>query len=666
MTNKIQILSDSIASQIAAGEVIERPASIIKELIENSLDAGSDEITVSITRSVNSSIKITDNGSGISKSDLPLTITQHATSKLLELNDLYSIKSLGFRGEALASIASCSRLKITSRVKDTNDETAWSLETEGSLTQYSVNQAAHPVGTTIEVRDLFFNIPVRKRFLKSDKTEFYRTLEIFQKLALSYFDVGFTFISDQKVLYKFPKALTVPARENRVKKIFGLGFFNNAHYFEGECTGLKLQGWLADSNYHRSQSDQQYFFINNRVIRDKLLLHAIRQAYSEKIPQGRHPCYILYLSVDPSDVDVNVHPTKHEVRFSESRLVHQFLLQQVTSVLNTQCPLFQEQDAALDSKTRFVHDVGNLPFHHDSHKGAVTTADEQGSFSIESSSISVAHQPDYNSQASCRGSADQGLDSIVKSEIIEQRSFLDDSFDHLNTAAHITQAKEYFTNKLGQRLLDINNRYLITSYKKDYYVVDIQSTYSYLVANKLWQQWSKNNKLESSRVVIFDKIRVEDLIANTGIIDSEKFMKQLVQALSKINTFGFKLDFSYCKQNNSNHEFVDPMTGELVNQFTILELPQACRYADAAVLLRLVIEFILEYKDLLTCGERVLQKLFGQMAKLSFGRLSQALVPSEQQVILDELAKIEYNYDFKEFIFAKKLLSSDLADFIAS
>jgi DNA mismatch repair protein MutL len=320
---RIQLLSQRLSNQIAAGEVVERPASVVKELLENSLDAGADRIDIELEQGGVKLVRIRDNGSGVDKDDLPLALSRHATSKISSLDDLERIISLGFRGEALASISSVSRLNMTSRRHGA--DTAWQVETEGRDMASTISPAAHPPGTSVEVRDLFFNTPARRKFLRTEQTEFQRIEDMVKRVALSRFDVQFTVQHNQRVIHRFDRAQSQQERQRRVAQICGPAFIDNALFIELDSNGMKLWGWVALPTFSRSQPDLQYFFVNGRVIRDKLVSHALKQAYRDVLFHGRHPAFVLYLDVDPAVVDVNVHPTKHEVRFRDGRLVHDFL-----------------------------------------------------------------------------------------------------------------------------------------------------------------------------------------------------------------------------------------------------------------------------------------------------------------------------------------------------
>ncbi|MCP5216061.1 MAG: DNA mismatch repair endonuclease MutL [Pseudomonadales bacterium] len=321
--SRIKLLSPRLANQIAAGEVVERPSSVIKELLENALDANATQVEIDVDQGGARLIRVRDNGQGIEKDDLPLALSRHATSKIEKLEDLERVCSLGFRGEALASIASVARVTLTANTQD--QEQAWKVECAGQEMEAHVSPAAHPVGCTVEVRDLFFNTPARRKFLRTENTEFRHLEEVIKRIALSRFDVGFQLRHNQRVVHALKSASHEQDRERRVMTLCGTAFMENALHIDVEGGGVRLHGWVGLPTFSRSQADLQYFFVNGRVVRDKLVTHAVRQAYQDVLYHGRHPTYILYLEVDAALVDVNVHPTKSEVRFRDGRLVHDFL-----------------------------------------------------------------------------------------------------------------------------------------------------------------------------------------------------------------------------------------------------------------------------------------------------------------------------------------------------
>ena len=357
--NRINSLSKRLANQIAAGEVVERPASVIKELLENSLDAGATRLQIDVEQGGVKLMRVKDNGCGIHKDDLALALSRHATSKIIELTDLENITSLGFRGEALASISSVSRFRIISNSSEESGSSGWKVEVEGQEVEVSVSPAAHPQGTSAEVRDLFFNVPARKKFLKTEKTEFTRIDEVIKRIALSRFDVQFNLKHNQRTIHQLLPAISEQERQRRVSLVCGPVFVDNSVYIDVERSGLRLWGWVSLPTSSRSQSDLQYFYVNGRTIRDKLVTHAVKQAYRDVLFHGRHPAYMLYLELAPSSVDVNVHPTKHEVRFRDSRLVHDFLFSALHKALAEVTPSVQiaSQHAGMaGTESKFAHD----------------------------------------------------------------------------------------------------------------------------------------------------------------------------------------------------------------------------------------------------------------------------------------------------------------------
>ncbi len=329
---RIHNLPSQLINQIAAGEVVERPASVIKELVENSLDAGATRIDVDIEQGGLRLMRVRDNGQGIHPDDLALALSRHATSKIASLEDLERVASLGFRGEALPSIASVSRFTLTSHGRDS--EQAWRIDSDGATVGVAA-PAAHPPGTTIEVHDLFFNTPARRKFLRSEKTEFGHVEEMLRRIALSRFDVEFNLRHNERAVCRLRGGRQLSDSEQRVAELCGADFLASAVRIEHAAAGLRLHGWIAAPTFSRSQPDRQYFFVNGRMARDKLAGHAVRQAYHDVLYHGRHPAFLLYFELDPARVDVNAHPAKSEVRFRDSRLVHDFLFHTVHEALAT-------------------------------------------------------------------------------------------------------------------------------------------------------------------------------------------------------------------------------------------------------------------------------------------------------------------------------------------
>ncbi len=326
----IRILPSILIDQIAAGEVVERPASVVKELVENSLDAGARAITVDIEGGGTTLIRVVDDGAGIARDELALALARHATSKIASLDDLEALTSMGFRGEALPSIASVSRLTITSRV--VGAEHAWQIvSTGGEIGE--PRPAARPQGTTVEVRDLFFNTPARRKFQRADKTELGHVDTVVRNLALASFGVDFRLTSNGRTVFHLPPATDRAMQEARVAELCGAEFMQHARHFTREIAGMAINGWLAAPAFSRSQADMQYTFVNGRFVRDKLFRHAVRLGYQDVLFQARQPAYVVYLTLDPKRVDVNAHPAKLEIRFRDSRLVHDFVFRTVETAL---------------------------------------------------------------------------------------------------------------------------------------------------------------------------------------------------------------------------------------------------------------------------------------------------------------------------------------------
>ena len=333
----IRVLEPELISQIAAGEVIERPASVIKELVENALDAGARRIDIDVEKGGVALCRVRDDGGGIAPDELPLALARHATSKISALDDLEHVVSFGFRGEALPSIASVSRLELISRTADGEHGWKVSLGNGGD----AVAPAPHPPGTTVEVRDLFFNVPARRKFLRTEATELQHIARHVERLALSRFDVAIQLTHNQRRVITLPAAVDRAAREQRVAEVCGGEFLDSALYIENSTAGLKLSGWIAQPTFARAQADLQFWFINGRPVRDRLLMSAARLGYRDVLFHGRHPAYVLYLELDPARVDVNAHPAKQEVRFRDARTVHDFVHRTLTEVLSETRPQAQ-------------------------------------------------------------------------------------------------------------------------------------------------------------------------------------------------------------------------------------------------------------------------------------------------------------------------------------
>ena len=333
---QIHTLPSHLINQIAAGEVVERPASVVKELVENSLDAGAGSITIEVDAGGTRLIRVIDDGCGIDREQLASALSRHATSKINNLEDLQNIASLGFRGEALPSIASVSRLTLVSRLQQA--DRAWKLQAREDAQPLP---DALPQGTQVEVLELFYNVPARKKFLRTEQTEYRHIETLFKNMALSHPAVAFKLIHNQKVVYQLASVQNPAEQSRRLAALCGKAFAESLVEIDISADHLRLQGWVALPTFNRSQADMQYFFVNQRMVRDKLINHAVRQAYQDLLFHGRHPAYVLSLTMDARELDVNVHPQKHEVRFRNSRMVHDFLFRSLHQALGEVRPAQQ-------------------------------------------------------------------------------------------------------------------------------------------------------------------------------------------------------------------------------------------------------------------------------------------------------------------------------------
>jgi DNA mismatch repair protein MutL len=352
---RIQLLPDQLISQIAAGEVVERPASALKELLENSLDAGSSDIQVALQQGGIKQIRVADNGAGVAKEDLELALTRHATSKIASLEDLESVASLGFRGEALASIASISRTQLLSRQADA--KYAWRIASEGSDISV-IEPAALDTGTVIEVSDLYFNTPARRKFLKTEGTEFGHCEEVFNRIALSRPDVALMLQHNGRALSRY--AVSQP--ERRFAEVLGSEFAAESISLDESAAGLRLWGMAAKPTFNRNSRDTQYVYVNGRFVRDKLIAHAIRQAYQDVLHHDRHPAFVLFLELDPTLVDVNVHPAKTEVRFRDAQAMHRFIFHSLNKALASPTGASSAVTASQAGYNPFGQQPSNTPY----------------------------------------------------------------------------------------------------------------------------------------------------------------------------------------------------------------------------------------------------------------------------------------------------------------
>jgi DNA mismatch repair protein MutL len=578
---KIQLLDSRLANQIAAGEVVERPASVLKELLENALDAGSESISVDVEQGGVKLVRVRDNGSGIDRDDLPLALSRHATSKIRGLDDLEAIGTLGFRGEALAAISSVSRLTLASNVE--GEAEGWQVQVEGRDMAPTVTPAGHPRGTTVTMRDLFFNTPARRRFLRTEKTEFNHLEEVFRRIALSEFNTAFRLTHNQKVIHQLPAGLDDTLRAARVAKLCGKGFMEQAIPVDVERDGIRLHGWMGLPTFSRSQADLQYFYVNGRVIRDKVVSHAVRQAYADVLYHGRHPAYVLFLELDPAQVDVNVHPTKHEVRFREQRMVHGFLYSSLHRAIAEVRPG--------QSPAATMVDEGE----------AVMPAMEPSQASMSLSA--PAGRPSYSPPTGKGFSYGQGLrqadayGALVRPQVAE------------NPVMPPASDQETVP-PLGYAVAQLHGIFILAENQQGLVVVDMHAAHERITYERLKQSWSE------------DKVRSQPLLVPVSLAVSSReadFAEQQPEVFSRL---GFMVDRA------------GPET------LVVREVPAMLRDSDSEAMVRDVLS------DLLAQGssERIEQKLdelLSTMACHGSVRANRRLTLPEMNALLRDMEATE-------------------------
>jgi len=581
MSKRIQQMPNQLINQIAAGEVVERPASVVKELLENSIDASSTKIDIDIEQGGSKLIRIRDNGHGIHKDDLALALSRHATSKIRNLDDLEHVKSLGFRGEALPSIASISRMSITSRQQDGEG-----FKVQGQDEQSAqLSPAAHSEGTTIEVRDLFFNVPARRKFLRTEKTEFNHLEDVVKRIALSHFDVGITLNHNQRVIKQWRAADNRSEMEQRIAEVCGKAFIEQSQFMEFEAAGLKMYGWIALPSFSRSQADMQFFFVNGRIIRDKLVTHAVRQAYQDVLYHGRHPAYVLYLELDPALVDVNAHPTKHEVRFRESRMVHDFLFRGIHKALAGVRPA---------DVSGSLGDANSVP----------ASCAAQGAFS-QSTNSSVHSMSGTQSYGSAPR---QGSMALQVEEQIQAYTNLSRGLPA--NEARPTPQGEVDIPPLGFAVAQLHGVFILSQTARGMVVVDMHAAHERITYERL--------KLAMEQGTLAS----QPLLVPIGMNLSEKEATLAEEQAALFNELGFELD-------RTSPESI-----------RIRQIPVILARADAESLVRDVLSDLLSYGS----SERIrneINKVLGTMACHGSVRANRSLTVAEMNALLRDMEQTE-------------------------
>jgi len=521
-TRRIHTLDAALANQIAAGEVIERPSSVVKELLENSIDAGATELIIRVAQGGSTLIEIIDNGNGIHAEDLPLAVMRHATSKIQTADDLHAIVSLGFRGEALASIAAVSRLTLTS----SQDEQGigYQVEVNGTAFDHQQIQAvAAQKGTHIRVQDLFFNVPARRKFLKKPTTEFNHIEEIVRRLALTHFDIRFVLEHNDNIRLNLPVADSGELRYQRVQQLLGQQFIQNAYWIDSDSINMRLSGWLGHPSDARAQADMQYVYVNGRIVKDKTISHALRMAYDGILHGHQHSSYLLFLEVDPENIDVNVHPTKHEIRFLNQREVHEFVRHYAKATLS------QFQTASADLAQAMKTDEADDHFNYQPqpkyqeqfnlHRAAIEAEPQSNQLAEVSTDLltefnqsrpqavqynsSQAQQPRYNGSAQ--------LNNALKSYLAPLREDAEDGNDQAPS-----RVDEF---PLGIAIAQLHGIYILAQNTEGLIIVDMHAAHERILLQQMKSAWDKPEFWTSQQLLIpkivsitrMQATRIEDL-----------------------------------------------------------------------------------------------------------------------------------------------------------
>ncbi|MCA8864971.1 MULTISPECIES: DNA mismatch repair endonuclease MutL [unclassified Halomonas] len=600
---RIKVLDPRLANQIAAGEVVERPSSVTKELIENAIDAGSQRIEVEIEQGGARLIKVRDDGIGIGEEDLPLALARHATSKIGSLEDLEGVSSLGFRGEALASISSVSRLELISNAED-DPRHGWRVVAEGRGMDARVTPAPHPRGTSVGVRDLFFNTPARRKFLRTEKTEFAHVEEAFRRQALSRYDIAWVLRHNQKVIHQLPAGHSAAARERRIASLLGKNFIEHARYIEREAGGLRLSGWVGLPTHSRSQADQQYFFVNGRVVRDRLVAHAVRQAYRDVLFNGRHPVFVLYLELDPDVVDVNVHPTKHEVRFRDGRMVHDFLYSSLHHSLASAKPA----ESAEEGEAEVADTPGASPQGEASEAGAEQPRWQQ-------QGIALTHSPDRHPGAERVRRFMQGYQALHPNH---EETLLTPQPSAPQRGGEVREAPLAMPDNdptapppLGFALGQLHGIYILAQNAEGLVLVDMHAAHERIVYERMKAQLAAAKGLDAQPLLV--PVSIAASRAEVATAESEQ------EAIAKL---GIELDIA------------GPET------LLVRQLPALLAQADPEALVRQMLEELARYGRTHQVEAR-LHELLSTMACHGSVRANRRLTIDEMNALLRDMERTE-------------------------
>ena len=533
---RIHTLNPALANQIAAGEVIERPASVVKELLENSIDAGATELIIRVEQGGSTLIEIMDNGRGIHAEDLPLAVMRHATSKIQTAEDLHAIVSLGFRGEALASIAAVSRLTLTSSQAD--DGIGYQVEVNGTAFDHQEIQAvAAPKGTHIRVQDLFFNVPARRKFLKKPGTEFGHIEEIVRRLALTHFDIRFVLEHNQSIKLNLPIADSGELRFQRVQQLLGRAFTENAYWMDADSINMRLTGWLGHPSDARAQADLQYVYVNGRIVKDKTISHALRMAYDGILHGHQHAGYLLFLEVDPENIDVNVHPTKHEIRFLNQREVHEFVRHYAKETLSQ----FQTATADLSDAMKVAENQALMsvqPRYQEPLQLHRRVEPEQASEQAPSDVLTdfSSNQPQgvhYSAQPS-RYQGSQQLNNALQSYLAPLRD-TSSAVDQAQSLADFTvQSPKVDEHPLGIAIAQLHGIYVLAQNTEGLIIVDMHAAHERILLQQMKSAWDKPEFWTSQQLLIPKVINITRMQATRV----EELKDQLARLGLEIDQYG--------------------------------------------------------------------------------------------------------------------------------
>ena len=533
---RIHTLNPALANQIAAGEVIERPASVVKELLENSIDAGATELIIRVEQGGSTLIEIMDNGRGIHAEDLPLAVMRHATSKIQTAEDLHAIVSLGFRGEALASIAAVSRLTLTSSQVD--DGIGYQVEVNGTAFDHQEIQAvAAPKGTHIRVQDLFFNVPARRKFLKKPGTEFGHIEEIVRRLALTHFDIRFVLEHNQSIKLNLPIADSGELRFQRVQQLLGRAFTENAYWMDADSINMRLTGWLGHPSDARAQADLQYVYVNGRIVKDKTISHALRMAYDGILHGNQHAGYLLFLEVDPENIDVNVHPTKHEIRFLNQREVHEFVRHYAKETLSQ----FQTATADLSDAMKIAENQASMsvqpryqePLQLHRRVESAQTGEQAPSDVLTDFSSNQPQGVHYSAQPS-RYQGSQQLNNALQSYLAPLRD-TSSAVDQAQPLADFTvQSPKVDEHPLGIAIAQLHGIYVLAQNTEGLIIVDMHAAHERILLQQMKSAWDKPEFWTSQQLLIPKVINITRMQA----IRVEELKDQLARLGLEIDQYG--------------------------------------------------------------------------------------------------------------------------------